>query len=272
MMAGRLLGERPLVGALLVVTALSLAGSLPRVFSRRKGLSALSAGTLALAFAANTAVIVTAWIEAGRAPFKTLYETLLLYPWCVWAVTVVLLGLYRLWVLVPFSAAANLAGLAYAVMRPDAEVVNLPPALQSVWFVPHVVTYFVAYAGLFASFTLAALALARRDWRSEESGRGFEDYAHRAAMFGIAALTLGLVMGALWGKAAWGDYWTWDPKENWALVSWLAYLVYLHLRLVRGWQGRPAMTVLALSFAAVVFTYLGMSLLPTAGGSLHVYQ
>lgn len=266
------MNARFLVWVLLAATAAALAGSLPRVFSRRKGFSALSAGALGLAFLLNSAVIAAAWIEAGRPPFKTLYETLLLYPWCVWAVTLVLVAMYRLWVLIPFSAGANLIGLVYAVMRPDVEVVNLPPALQSVWFVPHVVTYFVAYAGLFASFALALLALARGGWRSGESGCGFEDYAHRAAMFGIAALTLGLVMGALWGKAAWGDYWTWDPKENWALVSWLSYLIYLHLRLVRGWQGRPAMAILVFSFAAVVFTYLGMSLLPSAGGSLHVYQ
>ena len=272
MTLGRLFAERPLVGALLAASALVLLAGLPRAFARRGGFSALSLGTLALAFAVNTAVLVSAWIEAGRAPFKTLYETLLLYPWCVWVVTLVLLALYRLWALVPFSAAANVAGLVYAAVRPDVEIVHLPPALQSPWFVPHVVTYFVAYAALFASFSLAALALARPAWRSDRDGAGFEEYAHRAAMFGLASLTLGLLMGALWGKEAWGDYWSWDPKENWALVSWLAYLVYLHLRLVRGWQGRPAMVILVLSFAAVVFTYLGMSLLPSAGGSLHVYQ
>ncbi len=272
MSGGLVFGDRPLVLALLAVSCLAFLGGLPRAISARKGFSVLSLGLLAGALAANTAVLVIAWVEAGRAPFKTLYETMLLYPWCVWIVTLVILRLHRLWILVPFSAAVNVAGLAYAAARPDIETANLPPALQSVWFIPHVVTYFVAYAALFASFALAVLALFRPAWRSERSGLGFEDHAHGAAVFGMVALTFGLVMGAVWGKEAWGDYWSWDPKENMALVSWLAYLVYLHLRLVRGWRGRPAMAVLALSFAAVVFTYLGMSLLPSAGGSLHVYQ
>lgn len=266
------LAERPLLGTLLAATLLALPAGLPRVFSRRRVFSGLSLGAAGLAGILNLVVLAAGWIEAGRPPFKTLYETLLLAPACVWAVTLVLLGLYRLWVLVPCSAAIGAACLLHAVLKPDVEISRLPPALQSIWFVPHVVTYFAAYAGLFASFALALLAVGWPSWRSEGSGLGFEDYAHRAASFGIAALTLGLGMGAIWGKEAWGDYWTWDPKENWALVSWLSYLVYLHLRRVRSWQGRPAMILLALSFLAVVFTYLGMNLLPGAGGSLHVYQ
>jgi cytochrome c-type biogenesis protein CcsB len=214
-------------------------------------------------------------VEGGRPPFKTLFETLLFYPWCVTLVTLVLLGLHRLWVLIPFSAAVSLAGLVYGLWRPDADIVNLPPALQSGWFVPHVVTYFVSYAALFASFVLAVCALLWPRWRpfgSAEGSPGMDRFAHLAAVFGISALTLGLVMGAAWGKCAWGDYWSWDPKENWALVSWLAYLLYLHVRLMDGWQGRRAMALLVLAFGAVVFTYLGIHLLPTSKDSLHVYQ
>jgi len=270
---GILFSERPLLGALLAATLLAVPAGLPRAFRRRRLFCGLSLGMAAAAGVLNIAVLGAAWTEAGRPPFKTLYETLLLAPACIWGVTLVLVGLYRLWVLVPFSAGVNAACLLHAVLKPDVEISSLPPALQSAWFVPHVVTYFAAYAGLFASFVLALLALIRPSRAPGQTGPpGFEDYAHRAASFGIAALTLGLGMGAAWGKEAWGDYWTWDPKENWALVSWLSYLIYLHLRRVRGWKGRPAMTILLLSFLAVVFTYLGMRLLPTSEGSLHVYQ
>ncbi|MBI2899632.1 MAG: cytochrome c biogenesis protein CcsA [Planctomycetes bacterium] len=264
--------DKPLIAALMGVHALTIVVGLLWAATRRKGFGNFGILLLLAAFGINTAILATSWSAAGRAPIKTLYETLLLYPWCVALVTMLLLAMYRLKILIPFSAVVSLAGLVYAVMKPDVEILNLPPALQSFWFIPHVVTYFVAYAGLFASFKLAILALVKSDWRSERSGFGFEQYAHRAAMFGFAALTLGIVMGAIWGKEAWGDYWGWDPKENWALVTFLVYLAYLHLRLVRGWQGTPAMVVLLVSFAAVVFTYLGMSLLPSAGGSLHVYQ
>ncbi len=231
-------------------------------------------GILVVAFTVNTVLIVGRWIEAGRPPFKTLFETMVFYPWCVAVVTLVLIVLHRLYILIPFSAAVSVLGLGYALYRPDMELVNLPPALQSGWFVPHVVIYFIAYAGLFASCVLALLALASPSWAhaGHRAGAGFASYAHQAAVFGFSALTLGLVMGAVWGKFAWGDYWSWDPKENWALVTWLAYMVYLHACRLPGWQETRAMWVLAVSFGAVVFTYLGMNLLPAAGESLHVYQ
>ncbi|MBI2930371.1 MAG: cytochrome c biogenesis protein CcsA [Planctomycetes bacterium] len=264
--------EAILVAGLMAAYAASLIVWLLGALARRERVSQASVWIFAASLVINTAIIGMRWVEAGRAPFKTLYETLLFYPWCVAVVTLVLLGLYRLRVLIPLSAAACLAGLAYARMKPDVEIVNLPPALQSAWFVPHVVTYFIAYAALFTSFALAILALVRPQWRSQREEAGFADYAHRSVEFGFMALTLGLVMGSVWGKFAWGDYWAWDPKENWALVTWLAYLVYLHGVYIKGWRGRPGMVVCVLAFVAVMFTYLGMNLLPSASGSLHVYQ
>lgn len=270
-----LFGAHPLVGAVAVAHGGSFLASVPGTTLRRKGLSQLAYGLLLVAFLLNTWVIVDRWMEAGRPPFKTLFETLLFYPWCVGLMTLILVGKKRLHVLLPFASAISVFGLAYALYRPDVEVVNLPPALQSVWFVPHVVVYFVSYAALFLSCALALLALFTRK-KNVTTPHGvdvdLERYAHSSAIFGLLALTLGLFMGGVWAKYAWGTYWSWDPKENWALVTWLAYMLYLHLRLIDGWRGRRSMWVLVLAFAAVVFTYLGMSLLPTAEGSLHVYQ
>lgn len=274
------LGTHPLVSALVVLHGVALATSVSAILLRRQTLRYISLGIFIMAFVLNTWVIADRWIQAGRAPFKTLYETLLFYPWCVAVVTLVLIGLHRLYVLTPFAAGVSLMGLGYALYRPDVEIINLPPALQSGWFVPHVVIYFVAYAALFISFVLAVLALITPRWGrvkellpvSADADSGFEQHAHAAAVFGVTALTLGLVMGAIWGKYAWGDYWSWDPKENWALVSWLAYLIYLHLRLMSGWGKRRASWILVFAFGAIVFTYLGVGILPAAQESLHVYQ
>jgi ABC-type transport system involved in cytochrome c biogenesis permease subunit len=99
-----------------------------------------------------------------------------------------------------------------------------------------------------------------------------EEAVHKVAILGFVALTLGLAVGAVWGKVAWGQYWSWDPKENWAFITWLAYLGCLHLRLTAGWRGEHALWVNLACFGAAMFTYLGMHLLPAASGSLHVYQ
>jgi cytochrome c-type biogenesis protein CcsB len=270
-----------LASAMAVFYAGALVLSLVGIFSRRKILEKFGLGLLAVAFVVNTWAIADRWLAAGHPPFKTLYETLVFYPWCVAIVTFVLVALHRLYFLVPFAGGISVIGLLYALYKPDMEIVSLPPALQSGWFIPHVVTYLVAYASLFASFALAVLALAQPYWRARVnklktvipgSEFRFEQYAHQSAVFGIVTLTLGLVMGSIWGKVAWGEYWGWDPKENWSLVCWLAYMIYLHLRLIAGWRERKAMWVLVLAFGAVVFTYLGVNILPSASTSLHTYQ
>jgi cytochrome c-type biogenesis protein CcsB len=235
---------------------------------------------LLAALAINGGAIAALGLAAGRPPFKTLYETLFLYAFCIALVCLVLVLVHGLWLLTPFCGAGALLCLVYAYHRPDLELALLPPALQSAWFVPHVVTYFVAYAGLFASFVLAALALLKSRRRAaaltpapeQDAPLPLEEASHKAAVFGFTALTLGLAMGAAWGQAAWGDYWQWDPKENWAFITWLAYLAYLHLRRLADWRGRRVLWLNLACFAAVIFTYLGMNLLPAAGASLHVYQ
>ncbi|MHC5211108.1 MAG: cytochrome c biogenesis protein CcsA [Planctomycetota bacterium] len=267
--------NHPWVAAIGALHGAALVVSAPATLLGRKRWISIGLGLLIAALALNTWLLAYRWIEAGRPPFKTLFETLVFYPWCLGAVTLGLVLGRKLFVLVPFSAGMSLAGVVYALYKPDVETVLLPPALQSGWFIPHVVTYFVSYAALFASCALAIVALwarARARADADESARAWEGQAHFAAVFGLGALTFGLVMGAVWGKYAWGDYWGWDPKENWALVTWLAYMIYVHLRLMDGWNGRRAMVLLVASFAAVVFTYLGMNMLPTAEDSMHVYQ
>jgi ABC-type transport system involved in cytochrome c biogenesis permease subunit len=90
--------------------------------------------------------------------------------------------------------------------------------------------------------------------------------------FGFVLISVGLVIGALWAKSAWGDYWVWDPKENWSLITWLMYIIYLHVRTSPGWKEKHSAWILIGGFAAVIFTYLGMNMLPTADQSAHVYQ
>ena len=258
---------------------------------------------LALAFALNAWLLGWLWMDSGRPPFKTLYETLLLAPFCIALVGLVMVRLERLYLLTAFAAGGALLCLWYAVSHPDWEMVLMPPALQSAWFVPHVITYFISYAALFIAFVLAALALLNKPAAMLgamlekiminrlvklfflparlinlflhaicDAEVSFEEAANKAAVFGFVALTLGLAMGAAWGKSAWGSYWQWDPKENWAFITWLAYLGYLHLRLLPGWRGKRALWVNLVCFGIVLFTYLCVNMLPTAGSSLHVYQ
>jgi cytochrome c-type biogenesis protein CcsB len=183
------------------------------------------------------------------------------------------------------AALLALACLAYALAKWDAEIVKLPPALQSPWFVPHVMVYFVGYAALAIAFVLATVQLlaprvpAIQRLLSARAGTimtgkplDVEKMSYELVRFGFALLTIGLLVGSVWAKSAWGDFWVWDPKENWSLVTWLVYAGYLHLHRVRGWRGDKGAWLLIAGFAVVMFTYLGMNLLPTAAESAHVYS
>jgi cytochrome c-type biogenesis protein CcsB len=185
---------------------------------------------------------------------------------------------YRLALLGVLTAVFVVGILSYAVLKADVDVISLPAALQSGWFVPHVVVYFLGYAALFVATALAVLYLIKptasvtfTNLRGERVVP-YQQLMHTVVKFGFALISVGLVIGALWAKSAWGDYWVWDPKENWSLITWLIYIVYLHLRTSPGWKPRSSAWILIGGFAAVIFTYLGMNILPTADQSAHLYQ
>ena len=244
----------------------------------------IATGIMVAAIALNASVIAARWIEADRAPFKSLFESLVFFSFTMGVVYLAMEWLYRTRVFGAICAFGSFAGLGYAVTKWDAEIVKLPPALQSGWFVPHVVVYFVGYgAAAFATGVAVVQILSTRVEFVKRllsvkagtilSGRelDLEKITYDAIKFAFVMLTLGLLAGSVWAKSAWGDFWVWDPKENWSLVTWLIYGAYLHLRKVKGWRGEKGAWLVIAGFAVVMFTYLGMAMLPTAEASAHVY-
>lgn len=164
-----------------------------------------------------------------------------------------------------------LLALAIWLVNNDLQVSAMQPALRSVWLVFHVSTAIIAYASFAMSFILSVLYLV-----SGRSGLGHMDLpapevldrgAYTLSLIGLPFLTIMLVTGAVWAEYAWGRFWSWDPKETWALITWLIYAVYLHVRL-RNVSGGTASILNVVGFLAVLFTFFGVSyLLP----GLHSY-
>jgi cytochrome c-type biogenesis protein CcsB len=245
--------------------------------SARALIGRLATGLMTAALAGNAALIVARWLEAGRPPFKSMFESMVFLALCIAAIYLVMERLYDTRVFGALAALGAVGAMLFALTRWDAEIVNLPPALQSGWFVPHVVVYFFGYGALFFATIVSIVQLFKPSLTIKAGsifkGRtiALEDVAYDNVRFGFVLLTFGLLVGSVWAKAAWGDFWVWDPKENWSLVSWLVYAGYLHLRHVKGWRGSRAAWLTIVGFAVVMFTYLGMELLPTAAESAHVY-
>ena len=100
--------------------------------------------------------------------------------------------------------------------------------------------------------------------------RKLEDITYRVIIAGWPLLTIGIVMGGMWANEAWGRFWGWDPKETWALITWVVYAGYLHTRITLGWAGKRPAAIAVFAFAVVVFTFMGVNLGLTGDG-LHTY-
>jgi cytochrome c-type biogenesis protein CcsB len=100
--------------------------------------------------------------------------------------------------------------------------------------------------------------------------RKLEDITYRVIIAGWPLLTVGIVMGGMWANEAWGRFWGWDPKETWALITWVVYAGYLHTRITLGWAGKRPAAIAVFAFAVVVFTFMGVNLGLTGEG-LHTY-
>ncbi len=95
-----------------------------------------------------------------------------------------------------------------------------------------------------------------------------DNISYRIIGLGFPLLTIGIISGGVWANEAWGSYWSWDPKETWALITWLVFAAYLHARITKGWQGRKPAFIAASGFVVVWVCYLGVNLL---GKGLHSY-
>jgi len=96
----------------------------------------------------------------------------------------------------------------------------------------------------------------------------FDNLSYRTIGIGFCFLTLGILSGAVWANETWGTYWSWDPKETWALITWLAFAAYLHTRLIYGWKGKKPAIIASIGFLFIWVCYLGVNLL---GKGLHSY-
>lgn len=230
---------------------------------RKISLILFMAGTLTF-----LSFIIGLWISLERPPMRTMGETRLFYSLFVAIVGwIVYLRWNYQWI---FSFTTLLAGVFIVInmVKPQIHDQALMPALQSFWFVPHVIVYMFSYAlmGCALLFLLYGCFRSGHDRRPVLLG-----IADNLVYTGIALLIIGMLFGAIWAKQAWGHYWNWDPKETWAALTWFSYLCYIHVRYRYPRRYRSATFILAISFLFLQICWYGINYLPSAMKSLHTY-
>ena len=253
-------------------------------------------------------VLGSRWIIAGYFPLSNLYESLLFLTWSLLTVYLYvenqtkskLIGA----MLIPI--ALLISGFANLTLSPEMQKSSpLVPALQSNWLMLHVTMMLLSYATLLMGSLLCILFLVISklqnvnlspveqasgqlynimvdyfdstpnfsSFKTSELGKlkllqSLDNWSYRIIGLGFPFLTIGIISGGVWANEAWGSYWSWDPKETWALITWLVFASYLHARITKGWEGRRAAFLGSFGFFVIWICYLGVNFL---GKGLHSY-
>lgn len=215
----------------------------------------------------NTAYLAVRGVMAGRLPLSNQFEFSTAFAW---GVAVILIALQMKskaeWMRAAAMPMAFLI-LSYAALQPR-EITELMPALKSAWFGLHIGSAVFSYA----AFVLAGCGGLRwllQEKKASQAALVQLDYlCYRLVALGFLLLTIVILSGAIWAEQAWSAFWTWDPKETWALITWILYAIYLHLRLRKKLSGKVMAWFVVIAVPVVLFTFVGVNtLLP----GLHSY-
>ena len=244
--------------------------------------------------------LIFRWYLSGHFPISNLYESLYFLVWGITLGHLLIEREYQSPIIPSIAIPIELLTVAFAcfVLPDDLKVSsNLVPALRSSWLVMHVSVVMLSYAALIIGSLLSASVLflnKNESLQIRTSSIGIGGYkisnslpmnniiepvefshleeldtlSYRSILVGFVLLTLGLISGAVWANEAWGTWWSWDPKETWAFISWLFYAAYLHMRISKGWQGRRPALLATIGFFVVLICYVGVNFL---GIGLHSY-
>lgn len=269
-----------------IVTFVYGLGGLLYIFSwvfHNQGAGKMATWVTLAACLGNTAGILLRWYESyqmgsgyGHAPLSNIYESLVFFAWAIGVIYLVVERRYKNRIIGSFAIPLAFFALAYASFGTSTQIQPLIPALKSNWLIAHVITCFIGYAAFALAFGISIMYLLKGE-NDETQNTGMlgrlpkslllDELTHQLILFGFLFLTAGIITGAVWANSAWGRYWGWDPKETWSLITWFVYATLLHARLMRGWRGTRIAVLSIVGFAAVLFTYFGVNLLP----GLHSY-
>jgi cytochrome c-type biogenesis protein CcsB len=212
-----------------------------------------------LVFGLLSGTIIARWVDIGHGPFSSMFEFAIAFSWGIVGLGLLYWMRYRVMLVSGASSLIALALMIYASFL-SKNASQLVPALQQSFLLStHVAAAALSYGAFAIGFVTSIMFLMQRKriipWMP--SPDKLDRISYNTVIVGFPLLTLVIILGALWANVAWGRYWSWDPKETAALVTWFFYAAYLHTRVIVGWQGSRSAVLLVVAFLAVVFTFFG---------------
>ena len=227
-------------------------------------------------------ILASRWLISGYFPLSNLYESLLFLSWCLLFILKLIESKTNSKIIGAVVLPIILLIISFATLvlpKPMQYSSPLVPSLQSNWLMMHVSMMMFSYSILILGSLLSILMLVLIKTKNNNSSLNslvtnknllinLDNWSYRTIGLGFPLLTIGIISGAVWANEAWGSYWSWDPKETWALITWLIFAAYIHARLSKGWSGEKVAILGSCGFFVVWICYLGTNFL---GQGLHSY-
>ena len=227
-------------------------------------------------------ILASRWLISGYFPLSNLYESLLFLSWCLLFILKLVESKTNSKIIGAVVLPIILLIISFATLvlpKPMQYSSPLVPSLQSNWLMMHVSMMMFSYSILILGSLLSILMLVLIKTKNNNSSLNslvtnknliinLDNWSYRTIGLGFPLLTIGIISGAVWANEAWGSYWSWDPKETWALITWLIFAAYIHARLSKGWGGEKVAILGSCGFFVVWVCYLGTNFL---GQGLHSY-
>lgn len=223
-----------------------------------------------------TSQLISRWIISGHFPLSGLYESLLFLAWSTSFIYIFIEKYIKsefIGIIISPFLLCLLTFTEFSLPNELQITQPLVPALQSNWLFMHVSVMILSYASLLIGSLISIIYLFLNSKIQQQSSMNnslvlLDNLSYRTIGIGFCFLTLGILSGAVWANETWGTYWSWDPKETWALITWLIFAIYLHTRLLYGWNGNKSAVLGSCGFIFIWVCYLGVNLL---GKGLHTY-
>lgn len=218
--------------------------------------------------ALSAGYLVMRGVVAGRLPLSNQFEFAASFSWGIAILLIIMHYKFKTEWIELVGIAMTFLILSYAALQPR-EVTELMPALRSAWFGFHIGSAAFSYAAfmLAGAAGLRYILLSKKDPENEKLEQ-MDYFIYRLIALGLLLLTITILSGAIWAEEAWSAFWTWDPKEVWALITWILYAIYLHLRLGRKKNGTFMAWYAVIAVPVVLFTFIGVN---TIMPGLHSY-
>jgi cytochrome c-type biogenesis protein CcsB len=243
--------------------ALGLLHSIFGFFQKRPIFMQLAIGMVATGFAFHTILLIGIGFQRGHFPITNLPEALCVFAWCISLAFMFASFRYRIHALGAFilPLVSVLMIISQLVWE---ENHSIPEPLRSGWVYFHSSVAFIAYASFFLTFVAGVLYLVQEKELKEKNFHFLyfhlpslqicDELLHRFLFVGFTAMSLTIISGAFWAQQVWGGFWSWDPKQTAALITWAIYFILVNYRLSSKWHGRRAAYISILGFASTVCT------------------